>query len=215
MRNRILAIAAAVALTTALAGVLAALWPGLPGQARAEDAPKLPLLMDKARFPVPALDFAAVNVAGKTVRLSDYKGQTVLLNFWATWCVPCMDEMPALDRLTQQLKGQKVKVLALDLQEPADKVQQFARNHKFGFDLLMDPAGEISNYYGVVRIPLTYIIDAKGNVLWRALGARQWDSPDAVKFIQERVLSGRADQSGSAQDAADSRTARVALSIQR
>ncbi len=153
----------------------------------AQNQQRNPLTLDAPKAPVQALDFTAVNLAGKTVKLTDFRGSVVVLNFWATWCVPCLEEMPALDRLGKAMTGRKFRVLALDLQETPDKVQEFSKTHRFGFDVLLDPAGEISSHYGVSRIPVTYILDQRGNIVWRAIGPRAWDSEMSVSFFQDLI----------------------------
>jgi peroxiredoxin len=166
------------------AGVLA--W-RVKANAAAQVERRNPLLLDEPKISVQALDFTAVNLSGKTVKLTDFRGSVVVLNFWATWCVPCLEEMPALDRLAKTMAGRKFKVLAVDLQEPSDKVQEFGKTHRFGFDLLLDTAGEISSHYGVNRIPVTYVLDPRGNVAFRAIGPRTWDSEEGVAFFQDLI----------------------------
>ena len=161
----------------------------LHSSAAAEAQPKDPLMLDAPKAPVQALDFTAVNLNGKSIKLTDYRGSVVMLNFWATWCVPCLEEMPALDRLTRAMSGKKFKVLAVDLEETAEKVQEFAKTHRFAFELVLDPAGEISSHYGVSRIPVTYILDQRGAIIRRAIGPRVWDSPEGIAFFQELVLT--------------------------
>ncbi|HEX7928216.1 MAG TPA: TlpA disulfide reductase family protein [bacterium] len=161
-----------------------------------------PLLLDTPKTPVQALDFMGINAAGKPVRLSDLKGNVVLLNFWATWCVPCLEEMPSMDRLNRQLQGKKFKVLAVDLQETADQVQQFAKNNKFSYDLVLDPAGEISHHYGVLRIPVNYVVDQKGLIIRRALGSRVWDSKESIAFFTGLISAPPTAQTGDPEPAA-------------
>jgi len=156
--------------------------------AAAQSQQRNPLMLDAPKAPVQALDFTAVNLSGKSIKLTDLRGSVVILNFWATWCVPCLEEMPALDRLARTMAGRKFRVLAVDLQETPDKVQEFAKSHRFGFDLVLDPAGEISSHYGVTRIPVTYVLDQRGNIAWRAIGPRVWDSEEGVAFFQDLVL---------------------------
>jgi len=162
--------------------------------------PKNPLQLEAPKAPVQALDFTAVNLSGKTVNLTDYRGAVVVLNFWATWCEPCLQEMPALDRLNQAMAGRKFKVLAIDLQETADKVQEFAKTHRFSFDLLLDTAGEISSHYGVTRIPVTYVLDPRGYIVNRAIGPRVWDRPGSTAFF-ERLMRPPLAPAASAQGA--------------
>jgi peroxiredoxin len=176
------------------AGVVAILVIGLlTWKLRASNAAqpqqKNPLMLDAPRTPLQALDFTAVGLNGRTIRLSDFRGSVVLLNFWATWCVPCLEEMPALDRLTRTMAGRKFRVLAVDLQETPEKVQDFAKTHRFSFDLVLDAAGEISSHYGVTRIPVTYVLDQRGTIIRRALGPRNWDSEEGIAFFQELLQS--------------------------
>lgn len=142
-----------------------------------------PLLLDTPKSPVQALDFMGITASGKPIRLSDLRDHVVLLNFWATWCVPCLEEMPAMDRLNRLLQGKKFRILAINLQETAEQVQQFAKSNRFGFELVLDPAGEISHHYGVLRIPVSYIVDQKGYIIRRAMGSRAWDSKESVAFF--------------------------------
>jgi len=187
-RDTLALLAAATAAVTA-----AAFW---PGRAPAAPTPAAnPMLLDTPKAPVQALDFMGISAAGKPVRLSDLKGNLVLMNFWATWCVPCLEEMPSMDRLNRQMQGKKFKVLAIDLQETADQVQAFAKNNKFSYDLVLDPAGEISHHYGVLRIPVSYLVDPKGFIIRRALGARVWDSKEAVGVITQLLSTPTADAS--------------------
>ena len=151
----------------------------------AADEKALKLEIPKTR--VKALDFMGVTAEGKPIRLSDYKGHVVLLNFWATWCVPCLEEMPAMERLAEKMQGKRFKILAVDLQESQDKVRQFAKAANFTFPLVLDPAGEISLHYGVQTIPVSYIIDGTGTVFRRAKGGRAWDSADAVAFFSDLI----------------------------
>ena len=106
-----------------------------------------------------------------------------------------------MDRLNRQLKGKKLKILAIDLQETAERVQQFAKANKFSFDLLLDPAGEISHHYGVLRIPVTYIIDPKGFIIRRAQGPRAWDSKESLAFF-DGLLNAPAEKSPAPEPAA-------------
>ena len=179
---------AAASLAVILVGAGLITW-RLRASAAAQAEPKNPLMLDEPKTSVQALDFTAVNLGGKTIKLTDYRGSVVILNFWATWCVPCLEEMPALERLSKSLTGQKFKVLAVDLQETPDKVQEFAKTHRYAFDLLLDPAGEISSHYGVNRIPVTYVLDQRSNIIYRAIGPRVWDGPDSVDFFRELILA--------------------------
>jgi thiol-disulfide isomerase/thioredoxin len=108
----------------------------------------------------------------------------VLLNFWATWCVPCLLEMPAMDRLSRKLAGKPFKLLAVNQAEEREQVEKFAREHRFSFDLVLDPIGEVGSSYGANRLPMTYIIDKRGFVVRRAIGPREWDNGAALLLFE-------------------------------
>jgi len=108
-----------------------------------------------------------------------------MLNFWATWCVPCLLEMPAMDRLNRKLAGQPFKMLAVNLGEAEEQSKKFADQYNFSYDLVLDPIGEIANAYGANRLPVSYLIDKKGYVIRRAIGPREWDSADALELFRK------------------------------
>lgn len=144
-----------------------------------------PLLLDIAPNPVAAYNFETENLNGDTIMLSDFRGKVVFLNFWATWCVPCLLEMPAMDRLNKMMAGKPFKMLVVNQAESQERIEAFLarRKFKFSFEILLDRLGEIGGTYGVDRLPLSYIIDQNGFVIQRAIGAREWDSQDAVKLF--------------------------------
>jgi peroxiredoxin len=170
-----------------LPALLLALLLGPPGAAlaRGQSLEGNPLLLDSPKEPVEALDFTARTLGGKEVRLSDFRGKVVLLNFWATWCVPCVLEMPAMERLHRRLAGRPFALLAVNQAEAREQVERFAREYRFSYPLLLDPIGEIGTHYGANRLPMSYIIDARGFVLRRAIGPREWDSPEAAQMFEQ------------------------------
>ena len=155
------------------------------GPAVAQTRQHNPLLLDIPKDPVKALDFSGETLSGKQLRLSDFKGKVVMLNFWATWCVPCLLEMPAMDRLNRKLAGQPFKMLAVNLGEPVEQIRKFADQYNFSYDLVLDPIGQISTAYGANRLPVSYLIDKKGYVIRRAIGPREWDSADAMELFRK------------------------------
>ena len=135
------------------------------------------------REPTPADDFALASLAGGTVKLSDYRGRVVFLNFWATWCPPCRSEMPSMERLYQKLRAKGLEIVAVDLQEPKDTVRRFAKDNGLTFTVLLDANGAVGGAWSAQSIPTTYLIDRTGGILARAIGAREWDSPDMVALF--------------------------------
>lgn len=125
--------------------------------------------------PFVAADFALKAEDGKVYRLSDYRGKVVILNFWATWCPPCREEMPAMERAWQKVRDRNIAILAVNVGEDADTIFEFTGHYPVGFPLLMDRDGKVIQQYPVTGLPTTYIIDPRGRVTHRAVGAREWD----------------------------------------
>jgi len=118
---------------------------------------------DALKIGQPALDFECMTLAGEKVRLSDYQGQPVLINFWATWCPPCVAEMPALQRVYAQ-NASGLVVLAVNAGDTAAQAQAFAENNALTFPVLMDDTGEAQRQYRVMALPMSIFIDAEGMI---------------------------------------------------
>lgn len=131
----------------------------------------------------PAPDFAFV-LNGQETTLSALRGQVVVLNFWASWCPPCVEEMPSLEGLHQQLGGNRLLVLGISVDESREAYSQFLTNHKLTFPNHRDPEKRISTLYGTFMYPETYIIDKKGIIVRKAIGAVEWDSPSIIQYLQ-------------------------------
>lgn len=145
------------------------------------------LLLETPSKPVAAFDVEIKTIAGKTYRLKDLKGQVVFINFWATWCVPCLREMPSMERLNRKMKGKAFRMLAVNFDEPIEKIRQFTKGKGFTFEIVLDPGGSIGEKYNAERLPLTYIIGPKGNIVRRAIGAREWDEALVVKMLEHMI----------------------------
>ena len=120
----------------------------------------------------------------RTVELDKLRGRPVLLNFWATWCPPCIEEMPSLVQLQKQM-GDKVTILAVSEDADDAAYKQFIRDH--GVDLLTVREGsqKTSSGYGTFRYPETYVIDRNGKILRKFIGATNWTSPDIVQYLNQ------------------------------
>jgi peroxiredoxin len=118
----------------------------------------------------PAPDFELENLSGEIVRLSDYRGSPVLLNFWATWCGPCRVEMPVFQQY-QDEPGSDLVVLAVNFDEPARDVQAFVDEFGLSFPVLLDPGAKVNNLYRVRSYPTTLFIDPEGVIRYRHFGA--------------------------------------------
>jgi len=135
--------------------------------------------------PFAAPDFALTGEDGKRYRLSDYRGQVVLVNFWATWCPPCRYEMPAMERAHQKMKGEKIVLLAVNVGEDEETVFAFTGQYPVTFPLLFDRDGEVVKKYPVIGLPTTFVIDPRGTVTHRAVGGREWDDEALLDRLRQ------------------------------
>ena len=138
--------------------------------------------------PQSAADFQLPNLNGQQLRLQDQRGKVILLNFWATWCPPCIHEMPLMDQLYQGLRPQPFVIWAVAMQEDRDKVAPFMDKHRFQFTTLLDRDGAVSARYKVRGLPTTYLIDCRGNTVGWIIGPQEWAS-DAVRTLLAALLS--------------------------
>lgn len=137
----------------------------------------------------PALELT--DAEGKLHRLADYRGHAVLVNFWATWCVPCRTEMPAIERLYRRYRAEGLEVAAINLDAlSTDGVHAFLKEVSVTFPVLLDPQWSTTSAYRVLGLPTTYLIDASGDVVAREVGARDWDDA-ATHAAVTRLLQGR------------------------
>jgi cytochrome c biogenesis protein CcmG, thiol:disulfide interchange protein DsbE len=130
----------------------------------------------------PAPDFT-VQDSDRKVELREYEGKIVVLNFWATWCAPCVEEMPSLSQLQQRFKDKDLTVLGVSVDADSDAYHQFVKDHKVTFLTVRDPDQKANNLYGTFKFPETYIIDRKGIVRRKFIGAVDWSQPEIVDFL--------------------------------
>lgn len=132
-----------------------------------------------------APQFTLRNLKGNLVSLDSFKGQVVVLNFWATWCVPCRIEMPAFENLYRRYRSQGVTVLGVSLDKGADeKVKKFVEEYQLSFPVLMDSDGKAEKLYPSVSIPFTFVIDKTGRIVARVDGAKNWESKETFSAIE-------------------------------
>jgi thiol-disulfide isomerase/thioredoxin len=130
-----------------------------------------------APFRMPALD-------GSPVASTELAGKVIILNFWATWCGPCKDEMPAFERLRKSLDQDKFVLLTVTTDLQRDGIRHFLKNLDVHLPVLFDEDQEVSRAYMVRALPTTVIIGRTGTLLGRAVGPREWDSPEAVGLLR-------------------------------
>ncbi len=143
-----------------------------------------------AEQPFDSVEFDLQDLNGNRHVLSAYRGKVVFLNFWATWCGPCRAEMPAMQRLHEELNDEGLEILAVDIQEGRNQVQSFGRTFNLTFPLLLDTTGRTASQYGIRSIPTTYLIDRSGKVFAGAVGARRWDSPEMIGLFRKILNDG-------------------------
>lgn len=136
---------------------------------------------------VASVDFTLANLGGGETGLRDHRGEVVFLNFWATWCPPCREEMPAMEVMHRELKDFPFRILAVSVQEDPNTVSRFIREYGYSYPILLDPTGRVSANYGVRGIPTTYFVSSDGYVLGLVIGILDWKDPD-VLGIMRRVL---------------------------
>lgn len=168
-----------------LAAVLAAgaalIWLG--GSARAPD-----LLQSGAAAP----DFALPELGGDApLPLADLRGKVVLLNFWATWCKPCEDEMPAMERLYRDLAPRGFELLAVSVDTGVEEVAAFQERLGLSFPILLDPDRRVADAYQSYRFPESWLIDAEGMLVARFIGPREWDAPAYVDRVRRLLEAPR------------------------
>ncbi len=137
-----------------------------------------------------APDFVLEKLHGGKARLADYKGKVILLNFWATWCVPCRVEMPGMETVWQKYKDQGFLILAVSVDEGSrERVETFSRIMNLSFPILLDPDSEVSDLYQVSTMPTSFLIDANGKISSRIIGTEEWSSPESIKLVEDLLSS--------------------------
>ncbi len=139
-------------------------------------------LMDPVVGEPQASGFNLDTVDGVAINLRDYTGKFVLLNFWATWCLPCREEMPAMSNLYDQLADVGLEVIGIHVGPSLKDVKKFLEKVPVNFTILIDKDMSLVNW-GVHGLPTTFLINSNGKLIYQAIGERQWDSPEMVKFL--------------------------------
>lgn len=131
-----------------------------------------------------AAPFDLKSLDGTSVQLARLKGKVVVVNFWATWCGPCKEEMPAFERLRQQLDPERFALLTITTDLQRDGITHFLANLQVHLPVLFDEDHDVSHAYLVRALPTTVFIDRQGTLIGRAVGPREWDAPNVVRAVQ-------------------------------
>lgn len=142
-------------------------------------------LPDTATVGLTAPDFSLVDLEGKTWKLSDLRGQVVLINFWATWCPPCLQEMPSMENLYGSLANEPFKMLAVLYKDETAAAKKLTTANNFTFPVLIDPEEKTGQAYGLTGIPETFIVDKIGVLREKFIGPVEWDAPPARQMLMK------------------------------
>jgi peroxiredoxin len=132
-----------------------------------------------------APEFTLADMDGVMHRLSDYRGQVVIVNFWATWCPPCREEMPSMQRAWEQIKDEDMVILAIDVGEDEDTIFTFTADYPVEFPLLLDLDSGVIQEWPVRGLPTTFIVDPQGRIAYRAIGTRDWEDPALLDTLRK------------------------------
>lgn len=134
--------------------------------------------------PEPAPEFSLPDLQGQTHRLSDYRGQVLVVKFWATYCRPCIKEMPELQAAWEALKDEGVQVLGIDVGDTREAVLDFKQRVPVEFPLLLDQDSSVVSEYWVRGLPTTFVIDPQGRIVMKVVGEHHWNSPEMLQELR-------------------------------
>ena len=133
----------------------------------------------------PAPEFTVNSLKNIPVKLSELKGKVVLLNFWATWCPPCKEEIPSMMKLNSMMAGKPFQMLAVSIDAGgAPDVESYFKESGNSLPAFVDPESKLAELYGVTGVPETFVIDRQGIIVKKVIGPLAWDSPEAVSFLE-------------------------------
>lgn len=140
--------------------------------------------IERSEKKILAPDFTLEDLSGKRIGLKSLRGKVVFLNFWATWCIPCRQEMPTMEKLHREFKEHGLEVVAVNFREAKKEVRKFFDELGLTFTALLDKEGKVSEEYGAWSIPLSYFINRKGEFVGKVIGYREWDNKEARAFFK-------------------------------
>jgi peroxiredoxin len=129
-------------------------------------------------------EFSIATHGGGKIKLTEQRGKVVMINFWATWCPPCLEEMPAMERLYRRQKDGGFTLIAVSVDADPKKVAPFVKEHQLSFPIGLDPRMDLANSYGVRALPSSFIVARDGNLAALAIGPRQWDNDAAHSLVE-------------------------------
>lgn len=136
-------------------------------------------------------NFTLTDMQGKSWTLKDLKGKVVMVNFWATWCPPCVEETPSLEKLSSDLRKLGVEVIGVSVDRDPAALKKFISDNHLSFPIARDPDQAVASTYGTFQFPETYILDREGRVAEKIIGARDWGDPLMLSFVDSLARGGR------------------------
>jgi peroxiredoxin len=131
-----------------------------------------------------APDFTIEDMQGNTHSLADYRGKVLVVNFWATWCPPCVKEMPSLQRAREKLRNEDIAVLAINMGEQQQAIEDFIQKYPVDLPILLDKDVNVADAWSVKGLPTTYVVNPDGEIVYQVIGEREWDDPDLLEEIR-------------------------------
>jgi peroxiredoxin len=120
----------------------------------------------------------------QAIKLHDYRGKITVVNCWASWCPPCVEEIPSLNRLREQMQGQPFELISINYADSPEKIHEFMSRVNVQFPVLIDPNGKVSQQWNVIGFPSTFVIGKDGKIQYGVNAAIQWDAPEVINALK-------------------------------
>jgi peroxiredoxin len=135
--------------------------------------------------PFPAPEFSLMDLDERIHNLADYKGKPVIVNFWATWCPPCREEMPSMERAWKKIESEGIAMIGINVGEDFNTVFGFTADIEVSFPLLLDTDGQVTGKWPIQGLPTTYILNPDGEMVYRMIGGREWDDETLLDAVRD------------------------------
>jgi thiol-disulfide isomerase/thioredoxin len=130
---------------------------------------------------------ALADLDGHHAELAQWRGRVVIVNFWATWCIPCKDELPSLQRLRDKLNGKPLEVITVNFGEFPERARSFVEKEHLALPVLLDTQKEVASAWGVGGLPMTFVLDASGRARYRAFGELDWSTGEPLALVEKLI----------------------------